>query len=538
MFSPGGGGPSWLKSPDLSSFGRNRKAGGGRRRRNRDGGSGGGSLRMSEPSRNATRRGSYSDCERSNSDYGYRRKSSGASTHGGGGLLRRNPPTLTVILSRLEACLPAYCEQLSTPTVNNAARAARVLDDSLYPKPPEVAAAAASSSSQQRPPDASQLPPQSVESSPRNSTASSNRAKARLSSSPPSPLSTLGLWARKKIPSNLSSMSSSPYLGGGTSSRGGSTYGDPALEAEWNRMVNPLTLLAGAEGLYGGLEHVANISGTPMAEGTSHAVAAAATSSPPSKTNKAATRKRSRIKRGTMRKDDSSLSPEPKARGESAAAPPSLSESPPPLPPGAEKLWAMYGKVKKDLIIVKEILCDPILGGSSIPQAPVMASSGAAGQGGEVQKPMLLIPPVQHLQEAEDKAKEQPSAPQEQQQQSKSEPQKAAESLAHSISILTKLCDARRGMISVHSDLVLFGDDNDDGATDDDNSSRPTVFSLASRCDVILNSMPKGKQSGGKDVGNADGAFDATEPMIEAMRHEIKATAAALRAMGHLKTCR
>lgn len=550
----------WL-TPDLSGLSRSssRRADGRGRRRRRDrngdgserGGRGGGgdSVRWSErPPAAATRRGSdssgyvYTD----SADYMYDRGGGGSSDRGGymrmtsygssegsvastkfggtgtgtggrgGGLRRRSPPTLTVILSRLEACLPTYCEELSTPTVPNMGSAARVLEDSLYP--PEAAPPTNSADSQP--------PVGSVESSPRNCADAdeTTEAQAPSSTSPSSPLSNLGLWAKKKIPSKLSSMTASPYLSGADLGRGGD---DPALEAEWNRMVNPLMMLAGAEGLYGALMHL-------VPAGTSTPNAAAASNSPSKIGKAAATRKRSRIKREGMRKHDESLSTEPKATVQSTM----LSSPPrPTLSPGAEKIWSMYGKIKDDLIIVKELLCDPLLG-SSLPQAPLLTPAGSSAHGGEVKpQPMLLIPPSHTLQTVSDEKEE---GQQQQQPQTKSEPLRAAESLAQSISVLTALCHARRDLICIHADLVLLGDDD---GTAIDEETRPHVFGLADRCDAILNSLPEGKRDGGKDSIKSDADGDGNNsgpvrPMIESMRHEVKATASALRAMGYLENCR
>ena len=565
----------WL-SPNLSSFSRTRSAGGRRRRDRNDGGGGGGnsgaddddSLRWGEP-RRPGRRGSdtgfaYSDYERGDGagggrgdggGYSYGRMTShgsptsegsvsstkfGSGSRGGSaravGLLRRNPPTLTVILSRLEACLPSYCDALSTPTEHNAGSAAKVLDESLYPSAPPESGTGADPKDRAQPTQhaTTSRPVRSVDSSPSNSPAEEKRtAKVRLSSaspkSPTSPLSSLNLWARKKIPSNLSSISASPYLLGGADDSRRVDGGDPALEAEWNRMVDPLMLLAGAERLYGALEHL-----DPADRSPPTASKPAATASPSIIDKVTAARKVVRNKRGDTRLDDFSPLPEPKAMAQSSEL---SSPSRPSLSPGAEKIRLMYGKVKNDLIIVKELLCDLILGTSALPQAPLLtAAIASAQQGGEAkqQEPVLLIPPAQALRALPDGQEEGQQL--QMQPQTKSEPLRSAESLAHSISVLTDFCDARRDMISIHSDLVLLGEEV---GVASDKGTRSTIFGLAERCDAILNSIPDAKVDGDKDKSDArDDDFDAVRPMVEAMRHELRATGSALRAMGYLDACR
>ncbi len=380
------------------------------------------------------------DYERSRSDYDpHRRQSSGSSAastaFGGGGSHQRGaasrnhhhhqqqrpPPTLTVILMRLEASIASYCSALSTPTGPNARKAARILEGSLYHAGGSQSAA-----------DVTVPPRQQQQSS--------------------SPLSSIGTWAKRKIPphrSGRSSVSPSSFPSGNLSVGAVVPWrgSDPALEAEWQQMVDPLTLLAGAEGWYGGLEHLA-VSFVSSSDGSkSKAVPASSDATSSSR----------------------------------------------------ERIRGIYGKVTKDLTILKEILCDPM-----IVAAPSFGS------------------------EISDQGRSDPSQPKS--GHANATPERAAESLAEALTTLAKLCHVRQQMIAIHSDMIALGSSPKEAEGNAQPAgvaaSQLCLLGLADRCEEVLMELPK------------DCASSAAAPMVEAMRHEVAATKAALRMMAHLETCR
>ena len=228
-------------------------------------------------------------------------------------------------------------------------------------------------------------------------------------------------------------------------------------------MVDPLTLLAGAEGWYGGLEHLA-VSFVSSSDGSkSKAV-------PASSDGKASSR---------------------------------------------ERIRGIYGKITKDLIILKEILCDP------------MIRAAAPSFGSEISDPtqdFVKSPPKSGLVGArgdDDRQKHTGNAT----------PERAtAESLAEALTTLAKLCHVRQKMIVIHSDMIALGSSPKEA---EDNAqpagvaaSQLCLLGLADRCEEVLIELPK------------DCASSAAAPMVKAMRHEVAATKAALRMMAHLETCR
>lgn len=226
-------------------------------------------------------------------------------------------------------------------------------------------------------------------------------------------------------------------------------------------MVDPLTLLAGAEGWYGGLEHLA-VSFVSSSDGSkSKAV-------PASSDGKASSR---------------------------------------------ERIRGIYGKITKDLIILKEILCDPMIGTPSF--------------GSEISDPtqdFVKSPPKSGNVGArgdDDRQKRTGNAT----------PERAtAESLAEALTTLAKLCHVRQKMIVIHSDMIALGSSPKEAGGNAQPAgvaaSQLCLLGLADRCEEVLIELPK------------DCASSAAAPMVEAMRHEVAATKAALRMMAHLETCR
>lgn len=306
---------------------------------------------------------------------------------------------------------------------------------------------------------------------------------------------------------------------------------DPILEVEWARMVDPLTLLAGAEGWYGGLEHLAQQQQQQKASSSS------------ASTNEQAgsRRQRSRIKRGTMVATDgspqrmnsgrtSAVEPSqfsaPAPNGADMTAPSSHNDVviPPSLSPEAERIRSIYGKVMKDLGILKEILCDPI-----------MASSKSEDEHSS-SVPEGLIPPVRPNADTTD---DHQSFQMIQNDKSRQQ-QQAAESLSKTLATLVELCEIRRAMITIHCDIVALG--SICTTTDEITFNAPassgrmavvsalnsSLLDLAHRCDEVRKTLPK----------DASMSSSATAPMVESMRHEIAATKSALRMMAHLENLR
>jgi hypothetical protein len=223
-------------------------------------------------------------------------------------------------------------------------------------------------------------------------------------------------------------------------------------------MVDPLTLLAGAEGWYGGLEHLA-VSFVSSSDGSkSKAVPASSDATSSSR----------------------------------------------------ERIRGIYGKVTKDLTILKEILCDPM-----IVAAPSFGSE-ISDHGRSDPSP----PKSGHASGDDDGQKHTGNAT----------PERAAESLAEALTTLAKLCHVRQQMIAIHSDMIALGSSPKEAEGNAQPAgvaaSQLCLLGLADRCEEVLMELPK------------DCASSAAAPMVEAMRHEVAATKAALRMMAHLETCR
>lgn len=297
---------------------------------------------------------------------------------------------------------------------------------------------------------------------------------------------------------------------------------DPLLEAEWARMVDPLTLLAGAEGWYGGLEHL-QAQQQPQQKKASSPSASASTNE-----QAGSRRQRSRIKRGTMGATDVSSQPmnsdstsavrevEPalfngtdtpatsSSHDGDSIMPSSSSSS---LSPEAERIRSIYCKVMKDILILKEILCDPIM---------------AASKSENENEPSSSV--QQHRQ--------------------------AAESLSKTLATLVELCSVRRSMIVIHSDIAALGSKLTHTCTTKDETTcnapassggmavasalHSSLLDLAHRCDEVCKTLPEDASTS----TSTSTTSSATAPMVKSMRHEIAATRSALRVCAHLENLR
>lgn len=331
----------------------------------------------------------------------------------------------------------------------------------------------------------------------------------------------------------------------------GTVAADPILEAEWIRMVDPLTLLAGAEGWYGGLEHLAQWQKQQSQQSQSQQKASAQSALTNDKTA-GSRRQRSRIKRGTIMATDNMSSRRTNASSTSSAevsfsgtntempTPPTHddddnSNRPSFLSPEAERMRSIYGKVMTDLGILKEILCDPI-----VMTKPAVVSDESQSRKDDMrteQPSSYLIPPAQ-MSDLES------SAPRDAYAHSSAagQQQQVAKSLSKTLVALAELCKVRREMIVIHSDIVALGSARSTPTKAETTGTTPissgsmaveslhsSLLGLAHRCAEIIKALPK-------DVTTASSS--ATAPLVESMRREITATKAALRMMAHLETCR
>lgn len=333
----------------------------------------------------------------------------------------------------------------------------------------------------------------------------------------------------------------------------GTAAADAIFEAEWMRMVDPLTLLAGAEGWYGGLEHLAQWQKQRQKQQQSQQKASAPSALANDKTA-GSRRQRSRIKRGTIMAADVSSHRTNTTNSSTSSAEVSFSGTntdmttpsthddddnsnrPSSLSPEAERMRSIYGKVMTDLAILKEILCDPI-----VMTKPAVVSDESKSRKDDImrtkQPSSYLIPPAQ-MSDLESSAPRDASA----HSSAAGQQQQVAESLSHSLVTLAELCKVRREMIAIHSDIVALGSARSTptkaettGTTTASSGSmaveslHSSLLDLARRCDEIVKALP---------TDATTPSSSATAPLVESMRREIIATKAALRMMAYLETCR
>lgn len=516
----------------------------------------------------------------------------------GPGLLRPTP-MLTLLLVKLESNIGGYCETLANPTAANAAIAAKLLDWSVVTKPSlsEMSnpsrgrsgsgsggtrtlthSAPSSPSSRslgaERVEDnddyydtdndsnggASPLSPSSVKSligrnrrfanrrprlrargggggdsafSPKRKTTTTGAAVA---SSPPS----LIVGAAGRLTNLAQSLSWTPPT---SPARGAAAFVNEddvatgssppvhTLANEWDRYVAPLLLLAGAEVLYGRMEHAADSAYDDAATGGTGA----------------ADDKRSgglggallRWLHWPLRPGEVSAAVAAAPARRRAAAPASGSQDC-GVRARAKKLADMYDKVAEDARIVREILCDPILGGGSGTAAAGREPDGGTTDGADDGRRRKRSPSIDGAS-------------------SKVPHFASASSLGRTLDAIVAFAEARREMIEIHSDLFLFrggaqgrgpaeaarganvtdGSDpcpdeaaEDASGMDIGRQGHPSLLELSERCDSLLPlaSLIKGECRPERGCGLA-------WPMVEGLSNEIKGLSAALAASHYLMRC-
>uniref|UniRef100_A0A7S4IUY8 Uncharacterized protein n=1 Tax=Odontella aurita TaxID=265563 RepID=A0A7S4IUY8_9STRA len=380
------------------------------------------------------------------------------------------------------------------------------------------------------------------------------------SSSPPSSsgrarkTSPMSRWRRKR------------NVGGGAASA--SFLGvDPAFGSEWDRFAAPFTLLAGAEALYAQLEHVANSRCVNVGAGEAGAkvegrgtllgrMRAGAKSHGSGGGDGVGGSSVSPVRgrsgwSATSSKENNSLEGSPGARSHARSRNNGSQQKQQQANRSdrgmSRKLLDMYSKARKDLTIVSEILCDPIVG----------ALSPRDGDEEEAFNPSQQQQPHQAM-------RLDPSL-------------RAARSLAATVVSLNALIDARQELISIHLELVLgpnaralnrggspseaasaadpseeggidpgtgagfwySGVPSDDGE-DDDGCEAPTLLSLSERCDLLLKTLPDPQAGAAQDAPVVEvprAHFGSARPMIDNLRCEIGATSAMLAASYFLNRC-
>ena len=137
-------------------------------------------------------------------------------------------------------------------------------------------------------------------------------------------------------------------------------------------------------------------------------------------------------------------------------------------------------------------------------------------------------------------------------------------SLSATLASLVALVNARITLITIHTDLVLRNrcaepplevtgakspnseeaNNKDDGEVSSDNFQNSfealNLLELSDRCNTLLTSLPEVKELRGQERLDSSVPLGCSVavPMMQSLRHEIKATSALLAAWHHLKQCR
>ena len=220
------------------------------------------------------------------------------------------------------------------------------------------------------------------------------------------------------------------------------------LQAEWERFTSPFLMLAGAEVLYGEMEHVLD----------------------PETERRVANGESLLVSDEDGKENSSSVQfDNPKEQNDSRIHSPITSPSDSSNKLGSRRLIAMYRQVREDFIIVGEYLCDPVLGSH--------ASIGGGGGGGasisnnSTMKSTLELTPQSSPQKIYGRSQSQPSTPeknstvqfspsknmdQEEPSCQQSQRQIAARSLRNTLDSLTAFIDARCVLVKIHADLCCL----------------------------------------------------------------------------------
>lgn len=213
------------------------------------------------------------------------------------------------------------------------------------------------------------------------------------------------------------------------------------LQAEWERFTSPFLMLAGAEVLYGEMEHVLDpeterrfANGESLFFGSSGEDGKAATSSSTA-----------------VQFDSCKEQTDP-----SSAHSPTPSTGDSSNKRGSRRLIAMYRQVREDFIIVGEYLCDPVLGcgGGSVNSTPQSTPSPRSSPNkayGRSQSQPMTLENIRKLQLS-------PSGNLNQEATSSDESQRqiAARSLRNTLNALIVFIDARCVLVKIHADLCCW----------------------------------------------------------------------------------
>jgi hypothetical protein len=201
------------------------------------------------------------------------------------------------------------------------------------------------------------------------------------------------------------------------------------LQAEWERFTSPFLMLAGAEVLYGSMEHVLD---PEMEEKISNGESLVAVGKGDGRSS------------SFVNKFDNINKQEDTANIVNSSTP-STTES--RNKRGSRRLTAMYRHVREDFIIVGEYLCDPFLG-----------SHTSIGGGGGVSISNAESTTFEFTPQS---SKSQPSTPESNtgalgQDETEVERQIAARSLRHTLDALIAFIDARCVLVKIHAELCCY----------------------------------------------------------------------------------
>jgi len=493
-------------------------------------------------------------------------------------------PMLTVLLLRLEEKIDIYCKILAHPTSENIISVAKLLDVSTLRKDlgspkstaqnndDESANTNYTKSSSSNLSFLSQSPFSKSSPNQRNQNNSSSFSSNSPSTTKQSFKNSLSPRSLRLLKDIASSLSWSPSGNTDTDGAGKMNSGQQALATEWKKFVSPLLLFAGAENLFSCLEHVfveshekvdnhsrtkpKNGSGSEMNDCTPQetcsicfgGVVTTLLSKPKSGVFLEQVAVGTKIEEELNDIGGNNFKPQKidymneKERENNIIK--------------IKKLVTMYKHVAEELTLVKEVLCDPILRVSM--DSPRM---GGMKHKGEIFRKRNSS---QHLKEVERNKGHntgQPSKAKKKDQSQKSIHQ-AALIISKTFNSILSIVSARCKLISIHADLFFsrgspkndsfssllsentLSENNLRSGNEDDDYTEPRpefLLQVSQRCHALLTSLPSTTK-----VNNYDGSQNdciitqcgAALPMVNAVKHEIKAILAALTACQSVNQCR
>jgi len=223
------------------------------------------------------------------------------------------------------------------------------------------------------------------------------------------------------------------------------------LQAEWERFTSPFLMLAGAEVLYGEMEHVLDPeTERRFANGESLLVSSEVVGKESSSTAV-------QFDNSEEQKDSDAHSPI-RSPGDSSNK------------RGSRRLIAMYRQVREDFIIVGEYLCDPVLGTHGPIGGGVSVNSNNDSMTEFTPQSTFELSPRSSPQKMYGRSKSQPLTPENNrsvqfspsrnlnQEASSDESQRqiAARSLRNTLNALIAFIDARCVLVKIHADLCCW----------------------------------------------------------------------------------